>query len=128
MRKMIIAAALAAATATAPAVAQVGNSQGLIAVNVTDVKILNEFLNDTQIAALNELGVPVTVQVPISVAANVCGVSVSVLSVSTGGQASCTATTTSPELIQVVQQEVAAGGNVGGGDQTTTTPPPDDDN
>ena len=61
MRKMITAAALAAATVSAPAIGQVGNSQGLVNVTVQDVSLLNNFLNDTQIAALNNLSVPITV-------------------------------------------------------------------
>ena len=92
MRKMLLAAAAVAATAT-PAVAQIGNSQGLVAVNVTDVNILNNFLNDTQIAALNNVTVPVTVQVPIGVAANVCGVNANVLASQrkAGDPVTCTA-------------------------------------
>ena len=80
MRKFMLAAALAATTFGAPALAQVGNSQGLVAVTVQDITILDDFLNDTQIAALNNLNVPVVVQVPVSVAANVCGTTVAVLS------------------------------------------------
>ena len=57
MRKMMMAAALAAATATAPALGQVGNSQGLVVVTIQDVTILDDFLNDTQIAALNNVSV-----------------------------------------------------------------------
>ena len=84
---------------------------------------LQNVLNDLSVAInVEQANIPVTAQVPVTVAANVCGVSVSVLSVSTGGQASCTAKTTSPELVQVVQQQISAGGNVGGGDQTTTPP------
>ena len=80
MRKMLIAAA-AIAAAAAPALAQVnaGSGNGLVAVNVQNVDILKNFLNDTQIAALNNLGVPITVQAPISVAANVCGTTVNAL-------------------------------------------------
>jgi hypothetical protein len=59
MRKLMIAAALCAASATAPAMAQ---QTGLVNVTITDVSILNNFLNDTQIAALNNLNVPITVQ------------------------------------------------------------------
>lgn len=89
---------------------------------------LQNVLNNLSVALnIDRANIPVNAQVPVSVAANVCGVSVSVLSVSTGGQASCTANTTSPELVQVVQQQIAAGGNVGGGDQTTQ-PPPDPGN
>ncbi len=81
MRKLMIAAALGAATVAAPAVAQVdlNNSQGLVNVTVDDVSVLNNFLNDTQLAALNNVTVPIIVQVPVGVAANVCNVSAAVL-------------------------------------------------
>ena len=107
MRKMMIAAAIAAATASAPAIAQVGNSQGLVAVTITDVNLLNNFLNDTQIAALNNLGVPVTVQVPISVAANVCDTTVAVLSAQrkANSPATCTAESGSAALADIVQRQ-----------------------
>jgi len=81
MRKMMIAAAVLAATAT-PAVAQVTQG-GLVNVSVSNVDILKNFLNDTQVAALNGVQVPVTVAVPIGVAANVCGVSAAVIGKST---------------------------------------------
>ena len=89
----------------------------LVNVNLQDV------LNDLSVKLnIDRANIPVNAQIPIDVAANVCGVSVNVLSVSTGGQASCTAKMATPELVQTVQQQVAAGGNVGGGDQTTTSP------
>ena len=80
MRKLMIAAAAIAATAT-PALAQVntGSGNGLVAVNVQNVDILKNFLNNDQISALNNVTVPVTVNVPIGVAANVCGVNANVL-------------------------------------------------
>jgi hypothetical protein len=91
-------------------------------VNVNLQNVLNDLSVSLQV---NQNSIPVTAQVPIDVAANVCGVSVSALAASVAsGTASCTATTTSPQLTQVVQQQVSTGGNVGGGDQTTTTPPP----
>jgi len=106
MRKIMIAAALAAATATAPAMAQVGNSQGLVAVTINDVSLLNNFLNDTQIAALNNVGVPVTVQAPISVAANVCGTTVNALgALRKEGNAACEATSGSAALADIVQRQ-----------------------
>jgi hypothetical protein len=78
MRTMIIAAALA--TAATPAVAQnIDLSGGLVDVTIQDVSVLNNFLNDAQIAALNDIGVPITVQVPIGIAANVCNVSANVI-------------------------------------------------
>jgi hypothetical protein len=91
-------------------------------VNVNLQNVLNDLSVSLQV---NRNSIPVTAQVPIDVAANVCGVSVSALAASlASGNASCTATTTSPQLTQVVQQQISTGGNVGGGDQTTTTPPP----
>lgn len=108
MRKMMMAAAFAAATATAaPAIGQVGNSQGLVAVTIQDVTILDDFLNDTQIAALNNLGVPITVQAPISVAANVCDTTVALLSAARkeNSPATCTAKSGSAALANVVQRQ-----------------------
>lgn len=108
MRKIMIAAALAAAAT--PSFAQIGNSQGLVNVTVTDVTILDDFLNDTQITALNNLSFPITAQVPISVAANVCGTTVALLSAQRkAGDAACTATSGSDALAkQVVRQRLDA--------------------
>ena len=91
----------------------------LVSVNLQNV------LNDLSVSLqVDRNSIPVTAQVPIAVAASVCGVSVDVIAASAAnGQASCTATTTSPQLTQVVQQQISTGGNVGGGPQTTTTPP-----
>lgn len=105
MRKILFAAAITAA-ATAPALGQVGNSQGLVNVTVQDVTILDDFLNDTQIAALNGIGVPITVQAPISVAANVCGTTVNALgALRKEGEAACTATSGSRALADIVQRQ-----------------------
>jgi hypothetical protein len=103
MRKLMIAAAALAATAT-PALAQVntGSGNGLVAVNVQDVSILNNFLNKDQIAALNGVSLPITVQVPVGVAANVCGVSAAVLGKSGGTNPTCTAKSGSRALAQNV--------------------------
>jgi len=103
MRKMMIAAA-AIATVTTPALAQVntGSGNGLVAVNVQDVSILNNFLNKDQIAALNNVSAPITVQVPVGIAANVCGVSAAVLGKSGGGSPTCTAKNGSRALAQNV--------------------------
>ena len=103
MRKLMIAAAAVAALTT-PALAQVntGSGNGLVAVNIQDVSILNNFLNNDQISALNNLGVPITVQVPIGVAANVCGVSAAVLGKSGTTNPTCTAKSGSKALAQNV--------------------------
>ena len=103
MRKILFAAA-AATLATTPAFAQVntGSGNGLVAVNVQDVSLLNNFLNNDQISALNNLGVPITVNVPVGVAANVCGVSAAVLGKSGTTNPTCTAKSGSKALAQNV--------------------------
>lgn len=107
MRKFLMAA-VAAATIATPAMSQIGNSQGLVTVTVQDVSILNNFLNNDQIAALNNLNVPITAQVPISVAANVCGTTVALLSAQRkAGDAACNATSGNTFLAQqVVRQKL----------------------
>ena len=110
MRKFMIAAALA--TAATPALAQVNLSQGLVDVTVQDVSILNNFLNNAQIQALNGLSVPVTVQVPVGIAANVCpDLNANVLAAQkkTGGGAACTATSGSRALAQQVVKQKLGG-------------------
>lgn len=87
-------------------------------VNVTLSNVLNDLAIKLNIDRAN---VPINIQLPIQLAANVCGVSVNVLSVSTGGQAQCEAKTAPQELAQVVQQQMAAGGSVGGGAQGGST-------
>ena len=97
----------------------------LVSVNLQNV------LNQLSVSLnVNRDSIPVTAQVPVDVAASVCGVSVSALAASVAdGHGTCTAVNTSPALAQVVQQQISTGGNVGGGSQTTTvpqttTPPP----
>jgi len=88
-------------------------------VNVNLQNVLNDLSVSLQV---NRDSVPVTAQVPIDVAAAVCGVSVDALAASVAsGRGSCTATTTSPQLNQIVQQQISTGGDVGGGDQTLNT-------
>lgn len=88
----------------------------LVNVNLQDV------LNDLSVRLqIDRANVPINIQLPIQLAANVCGVSVNVLAVSTGGQAQCKATSAPQELAQVVQQQMAAGGSVGGGAQGGST-------
>ena len=96
-----------------------GSIPALVSVNLQNV------LNNLSVELnVNRNNIPVTAQVPIDVAASVCGVSVSALAASVAsGRASCTATTTSAQLSQSVQQQIASGGSVTGGDQTMGTPP-----
>ena len=109
--------AASAVRSAAPAVAGAA-SQIPSLVNVDLRNVLNNLSVDLNIDRSN---VPITIQLPISLAANVCGVSINVLSASTGGQAQCTAQTAPQELAQVVQQQMAGGGSVGGGAQGGST-------
>ena len=114
-------------SAGSPAPATGGGSTGggtgssiptLVSVNLQNV------LNDLSVSLnVNRDNIPVTAQVPIAVAASVCGVSVDVIAASAAnGHATCNATTTSPQLTQAVQQQIASGGSVTGGDQTMGAP------
>lgn len=90
----------------------------LVSVNLQNV------LNDLSVSLnVNRNNIPVTAQVPVDVAANVCGVSVSALAASVAnGHATCTAKTTTPQLTQAVQQQISNGGSVTGGPQTMGAP------
>jgi hypothetical protein len=93
---------------------------GTSLVNVNLSNVLNNLALDLKIDKAN---IPVNAQIPISIAANVCGVSINILSIGAGGGSSqgCTANSVSPELAQYIQQQLAANGSVGGGAQTTGT-------
>ncbi len=88
-------------------------------VNVNLSNVLNNLALDLKIDKAN---IPINAQIPINIAANVCGVSINVLSIGAGGGSSqgCTANSISPELKQYIQEQIAANGSVGGGAQTTT--------
>ena len=96
-----------------------GSSGGTSIPTLVNVSLQN-VLNDLSVSLqVNRDNIPVNAQVPIDVAASVCGVSVSALAASiASGSAGCTATTTTPQLTQAVQQQIASGGSVTGGSQT----------
>lgn len=98
--------ALGAASLSAPAAAQLTQQGGLVDVTIGDVTILNDFLNDAQIAALNNLNVPIVVQVPIGVAANVCNVSAAVLARGGPAGGTCEAKSGSQALAQAVNKQL----------------------
>jgi hypothetical protein len=100
-----------------------GGTAGASIPTLVNVNLQN-VLNDLSVSLkVNRDNIPVNAQVPIDVAASVCGVSVSALAASiANGHAGCTATTTSPQLTQAVQQQIASGGSVTGGDQNMGTP------
>lgn len=109
MRKLMIAAALATATAAAPAIAQNNGGSGLVAVNVQDVDILKNFLNNSQVSVLDNVSAPITVQVPVGIAANVCGVAVNALvaDLKQDGKATCDAKNGSQALSQAAIRQLA---------------------
>jgi hypothetical protein len=95
----------------------VGSVPSLVNVNLSNV--LNNLALDLKIDKAN---IPINAQIPINIAANICGVSINILSIGAGGGSSkgCTANSISPELKQYIQEQLAANGSVGGGAQTTT--------
>jgi hypothetical protein len=143
MRKIISAAALSAAILTmsacktadsaasgvksaGSAVASCVSNVGTAATSLVNVNLSN-VLNDLAVQLhVDRANIPVNAQIPITIAANICGVSINVLSVSQGGTSKgCTAVTTSPQLTQVVGQQLQAGsGTQTGTVPSTTTPQP----
>jgi hypothetical protein len=103
LKRTLFAAAisLASLTATVPASAQAG----LIVVTIDDVSVLNNFLNQSQIQLLTAQ-IPVTVQAPIAVAANVCNTTIALLSVAQGGSGECTAEAGSAALARLVNKQI----------------------
>ena len=99
-------------------------ASGLGSVTTSLVKVdLSNVLNDLALdLKIDKSSIPINAQIPITVAANVCGVSINILSIGGGGGRTdgCTANSISPELKQYIQQQIAANGNVGGGAQTNS--------
>lgn len=99
MKSKVIAAGIAVTTLMATgAMAQ---ALGLVTVNVSNVAN-----NIAQGISVDAAKVPTTVQVPVDVAANVCGVSAAVLAPPPGGTAQCTATKTSPALNDAARSQL----------------------
>ena len=97
-----------------------GAATSLVNVNLSNV------LNDLAIKLhVDKANIPINAQIPITIAANVCGVSINILSVSQGGTSKgCTAVTTSPQLTQAVQRQLQAGGGTQTGAAPAAAPPP----
>ena len=104
MRTLMTIAATAALSFAAPAFAQGTAQGGLVNVNVANV------LNDLEIDLLNNSLNNNTVQVPIGVAANVCGVDANVLASQrkAGSPVTCTARNTSQALKQAAKRQAVA--------------------
>ena len=102
MRKLMALAATAALSLTAaPAIAQ---NAGLVVVDLTLNNVANNIARDLDV---NVSQIPVTVQVPIGIAANVCNVSAAALAKQMNdGTAECDAENTSTALNQIVQRQL----------------------
>ena len=113
LRKSLVAAVLAISSVSFPAhLAAQGqnllNQQGgLVNVSVGNVSILENFLTGAEIDVLRNTQLPITVQLPINVAANVCGVAVNVLARGGPSRNTCDATNGSTELAQAIRQQYA---------------------
>jgi hypothetical protein len=107
VRKACVAVSFAAAVVgySLPSSAQ---QAGLVNVDLRNARILNNIANHLNVNVSN---IPITVQVPIDVAANVCAVSVDILSQSAANRgANCYAQTTSHALVQQVQKVMSLQG------------------
>src|SRR5918996_1713609 len=98
MRKIMLAAAAAAAVVAVPATAQ---QNGLVNVDVTNV------LNNLDLDLLNNTLNNNTVQVPIGVAAAVCGIDANIIAHQRKGNTSysCPATSTNTALKQAAKKQ-----------------------
>ncbi len=98
----IIAVGSLLVSASFPAFAQETTQEGLVTVSVSNVAN-----NLAQNLSVDVSQIPVTVQVPVGVAANVCGVDANVLAKQKqGGTANCDAQTTNNALNQIVQKQI----------------------
>ena len=103
-RSTHVASLIFAGTLTLGAISTAFGAQqaGLVNVNIQDVA--QNIARDINVDVSQ---IPVTVQVPVGVAANVCGVAANVLAQKTQtGDADCKATTTNQALNQIVQKQV----------------------
>jgi len=119
--KTVSSAAHGVESAGSAVASGVGSVAGAVPslVNVNLSNVLNNLALDLKIDKAN---IPINAQIPINIAANICGVSINILSIGAGGgkTSGCTANSISPELKQYIQEQLAANGSVGGGAQTTT--------
>lgn len=97
-----LAVAALCVASVSPAFAQ---NSGLVVVDLRNANVANNIARDLDINVSN---VPVNVQVPVGIAANVCDVSANVLARQRkDGGATCTATSTSQALNQIVQRQMS---------------------
>ena len=113
IKRTLVAAAVAISMASFPAQLSaqgqnlLNQQGGLVNVNVGNVSILDNFLTNAEIDVLRNAQIPITVQLPVNVAANVCGVAVNVLARGGPSRNTCDATNGSTELAQAIRQQYA---------------------
>ena len=105
MRKVILAGAaalsLAACSSSGTGTGDTGGGASLS--NLINVNLSNVAAEIAKNVNIDLSRVPITIQLPITIAANVCGVDVNLLSAQVNaGNNTCTATATSPTLEQEV--------------------------
>jgi hypothetical protein len=98
--KAVLSASLIA-LAGSPGLAQIIIPGGLVTVNVSNIAIVLADVLDVDVSQ-----VPVTVQVPVGVAANVCDVSANVLAQQADDAAPCDAQSNSTALTRFVQSQL----------------------
>lgn len=82
------------------------NANNLVNVDLSNATVANDIAENLSI---NVEEVPVTIQVPVGVAANVCNVAANVLaSDNKSGAAKCTAESSSQALAQAVKKQMAS--------------------
>lgn len=84
-----------------PASAQNNDQDGLVNVSLSNVAN-----NLAQNLSVDVSQIPVTVQVPVGIAANVCGVAANVLAQQKKTGEACTATSTNDALTKIVQRQL----------------------
>jgi hypothetical protein len=105
MIKHAIARSLVTAALAGTAGLALAQQSGLVNVDISNVAN-----NVAKNISVDVSQVPVKVQVPVGIAANVCGVDANVLGRQDAGAAACQATTTSTALDQAVQRQIKGTG------------------
>src|SRR5688572_541788 len=100
---LVLTASLAGMLLSVTSLAQ-AQTISVVNVDLRNARILNNIARGLNVNVSN---IPITVQVPVSVAANVCQVTVNVLTTAfQRGGATCTAQSTSLALLRVVQHQI----------------------
>lgn len=104
--KRLIASTLSVVALSMSAPVLADAQSGLVNVDVSNVAN-----NIAKNISVDVSQIPATVQVPVGIAANVCGLDANVLAKQAqGGTANCGATTTSVALDQLVQRKISSKG------------------